>query len=103
MINNPHQYTNPQSALRSFTPLGQYKDKPREGGVLPRVYDLYMIVPPGTNSLDTVNVCARFGDAVEDVQISTLQRDYTRVTRNTSPLDEAAKRAIKHLFINRKK
>ena len=100
-MSNEPLYLNAQSILRSYVYLGQFTDAPMEGGVLPRTYDLYMIAPPSATALEEVHIYARFGIGYEDKLMGTLKRDHTVTTR--TPLDEAAKRAIKHLFTRGKK
>ena len=70
-----------------------------KGGVIPRVHDLYAVIPEGAESLEDVRVFARFGDEPSDVVEDTIARKYT-VACDT-PIAEATRRTVKHLFSNR--
>lgn len=95
-VNSKHQFTNPWSAQRSFVALGQIQGAEH-------VYDLFMVVPAAdTAELSDVRIGARFGNGLDDVHYTTLDR-CTSPSYQLPSLRTAAKRAIKHLFSNRKK
>jgi hypothetical protein len=97
----PHVFVNPLSVQRSFVPLGRFVDTPMDGGVLPREYDLYAIIHPTANELSDVKIGVRFGASLND----KMSDDLSRINNSGvhTPMDEVAKRAIKHLFFTRKK